>query len=158
MYREIIDNLIKTALLSDKRLDLKVLRLIKSEYQILSTTKDNKGNLNVLDNAQEVKILKKMQKQWKEEWQSFVNAHRTTEALELGAELSVLEALIPKEASVEEQKSLAKGVIEIYLKGLPIEDRQSMRHLVAIMKIIRTEYPAIDGKLVSEVYKEMIGL
>ena len=60
MLKENIDNLIKTALLNKKKTDLKVLRLIKSEFQTFETSKDNKGNLNVLDDVQEVNILKKL--------------------------------------------------------------------------------------------------
>lgn len=158
MYRENIDELIKKAMLAQKKLDLKVLRLIKAEYQTFSTTKDNKGNLNVLDDVQEIKILKKLHKQWKDEWQSFIDAGRTKEALELGAELKTLEALIPAEPSEEETETKIKNVIESYLLGLPIEERKSMKHLGAIMKLVKADNPLADGKLVSSVYKKIIGL
>ena len=46
MLKENIDGLIKTALLNKKKADLKVLRLIKSEFQTFETSKDNKGKLN----------------------------------------------------------------------------------------------------------------
>lgn len=158
MYRETIDNLIKTAMLNKKTSDLKVLRLIKSEYQTFSTTKDNKGNLNILDDVAEVKILKKLQKQWKDEYTSFINAGRTKEALELNTELKVLEALIPEEPSREETEVKIKDIIEKYLLGLPIEERTSMKHLGAIMKLVKTDNSMADGKLVSEIYKKTIGV
>lgn len=158
MYRENIDELIKKAMLAQKKLDLKVLRLIKAEYQTFSTTKDNKGNLNVLDDVQEIKILKKLHKQWKDEWQSFIDAGRTKEALELGAELKTLEALIPAEPSEEETETKIKNVIESYLLGLPIEERKSMKHLGAIMKLVKADNPLADGKKVSEIYKKVINI
>ena len=158
MYRETIDNLIKSATLDRKVTDLKVLRLIKAEFQKFSTSKNNKNVLNTLDDVQELKILKKLHKQWKEEYEAFVCAKREKEALELEKELKLLEALIPAEPSLEETKVLIKDVIENYLKGLPIEERASMKHLGAIIKIIKTNNPTADSKLISEIYKSMIGI
>ena len=105
-----------------------------------------------------IKILKKLHKQWKDEWQSFIDAGRTKEALELGAELKTLEALIPAEPSEEETEAKIKDVIENYLLGLPVEERKSMKHLGAIMKLVKADNPLADGKLVSSVYKKIIGL
>lgn len=155
MYKETIDDLIKTAMLNKKTLDLKVLRLIKSEYQTYSTTKDNKGNLNVLDDIAEVKILKKLHKQWKDEYEAFVKAGRTEEALTLGAELRTIEALIPTESSQEETEAKIKSIIEGYLFGLPVEERGSLKHLGAIMKLVKADNPMADGKLVAEIYKKL---
>lgn len=156
MYRETIDNLIKTAMLNKKTLDLKVLRLIKSEYQTYSTTKDNKGNLNVLDDTAEVKILKKLQKQWKDECEAFVKARRTKEALTLGAELKTLETLIPTEPSQEEIEDRIKTIIEHYLLGLPIEERSSMKHLKAIIKLSKVDNPLADNKLITKIYRKLL--
>lgn len=158
MYRENIDELIKKAMLAQKKLDLKVLRLIKAEYQTFSTTKDNKGNVNVLDDAQEFNILKKLQKQWKEEWDSFVKAGRTKEALELGAEIQVLEALIPNALSEEESYNIVSNIIGNYMKDIPIEERKTMKYLGSIMKLVKAENPMIDGKLVSNAYRKILGL
>ena len=58
MIKEKIDGLIAEAMKAKDSSKLKVLRLIKSEYQKFETTKDNKGNLNILDEGNEVKILK----------------------------------------------------------------------------------------------------
>lgn len=157
MYKETIDNLIKDAMLNKKTVDLKVLRLIKSEYQTFSTTKNNKGNLNVLDDVAEIKILKKLQKQWKDELDAFIKAGRTEEALKLGAELKTLETLIPAEPSQEEIENKIKSIIESYLLGLPIEERASMKYLGAIMKLVKADNPLVNGKLISEIYKKIIG-
>ena len=73
-------------------------------------------------------------------------------------ENNYLKSLIPEEPSSEEQESLARQIIEAYLTGLPIEERRTMKHLGAIMKIIKDTYPCIEGKMVSEIYKKVIGM
>lgn len=151
MLREQLNDMIALAMKSKQSSKLKVLRLIKSEYQKFITS----GNNSELTDNEEIKILKKLQKQWKEELEAFINAGR--DAFDLTLELKYLESFIPKELSEKEQKDIATVVIEKYLKGLPIEERVSMKHLGAIMKIINKEYTGIQGKLVSDLYKELIG-
>jgi len=151
MLREQLNDMIALAMKSKQSSKLKVLRLIKSEYQKFITS----GNNSELTDNEEIKILKKLQKQWKEELEAFINAGR--DAFDLTLELKYLESFIPKELSEKEQKDIATVVIEKYLKDLPIEERVSMKHLGAIMKIINKEYTGIQGKLVSDLYKELIG-
>lgn len=151
MLREQLNDMIALAMKSKQSNKLKVLRLIKSEYQKFITS----GNNSELTDNEEIKILKKLQKQWKEELEAFINAGR--DAFDLTLELKYLESFIPKELSEKAQKDIATVVIEKYLKGLPIEERVSMKHLGAIMKIINKEYTGIQGKLVSDLYKELIG-
>ena len=152
MIREQIDDMIALAMKAGKQHKLKVLRLIKAEYQLYETAAKD----NYLDDVVEIKILKKMQKQWKEELDAFISAGRDTFDLDL--ELKYLESFIPKERSEEEKKDIATNVIEKYLRELPIEERPSMKHLGAIMKIINKEYADIEGKLVANLYKSIIGL
>lgn len=147
-----LDNLIANAMTDGQKYKLKVLRLIKAEYQKFETS----GKDKVLDDATEIKILKKLQKQWKEELDAFAAAGRST--MDLTLELKYLETYIPKEMSQEEQKEKAQLVINNYLKGLPVEERASMKHLGSIIKIINKEYSGIDGKLVSELYRKTVGL
>lgn len=158
MLKENIDKLIKKAILDENKADLKVLRLIKAEFQTFETSKDNKGNLNVLDDVQEIKILKKLHKQWKEEWKSFVDAGRTREAFNLGAEVKTLESFIPAEPSEAETEAAIRKTIENYLLGLPVEERKSLKHLGAVMKLIKANNPLVEGKTVSDIYKKIIGL
>lgn len=147
-----LDTLIADALKAKENHKLKVLRLIKSEFQKFETS----GSGKELDESNEVKILKKLQKQWKEELEAFIEAGRET--FDLTLELKYLETFIPKELSEEEQKTIAQGIIDKYLRSLPVEERKTMKHLGAIMKIINTDNPMISGKLVSEVYRKTIGL
>ena len=156
MLRETIDNLIKTALLNKRKTDLKVLRLIKSEFQTFETSKDNKGNLNVLDDVQEVNILKKLKKSWEDERDSFRDAGR--DITELSSEINVLDALIPSEPSDEEYQTYVKDAIHNYMQGVPVEERKSMKHLGAILKILKTANPLLDSKKVSVIYKEILGI
>lgn len=154
ILKDNLDTYIATAMTEEEKskYKLKVLRLIKAEYQKFLTS----GKDKVLDEATEIKILKKLQKQWKEELEAFINAGRET--FDLTLELKYLETFIPKEMSEEEQKNIAQSIIDKYLMSLPVDERKTMKHLGAIMKIINTDNPMINGKLVSEVYRKTIGL
>ena len=156
MIKDKLDSLITEAMKAKNSIKLKVLRLIKSEFQKFETTKDNKGNLNVLNEANEVKILKKMVSQWEEETKMFEQAHRDTSTLKL--ENDYLKSFLPKEMAADEQITFIKGIIDTYLKGLPIEERSTLKHLGAIVKIVKNIYPSIDGKLISDTYKEMLSI
>ena len=156
MYKEKIDTLIANAMKAKDNSKLKVLRLIKSEFQKFETTKDNRGNLNILSDANEIKILKKMYTQFTEETEAFKKAGRDVSLMEV--ENIYLKSFIPAEPSSEEQESLTRQVIETYLTGLPIEDRKGMKHLGPIMKIMKDTYPTIGGKMVSDIYKQIVGL
>lgn len=156
MLRDIIDNLIKTALLNKKKTDLKVLRLIKAEFQTFETSMSNKGVINVLDDAQQINILKKLKKSWEDERDSFKNAGR--DVTDFNAEIDVLNALIPSEPSDEEYQTYVKDAIHSYMQGVPVEERKSMKHLGAIMKILKIANPLLDSKKISVIYKEIIGI
>jgi len=145
-----LDTFIAKVMKEQDNSKLKVLRLIKSEYQKFETSGADKK----LDDSNEIKILKKMQKQWKEELDILTKAGRDNTSLK--EELEYLESFLPKEMTEAEQKSAAKHVIMKYLIGFPLEERQSMKHLGAIMKIMNKEYPMINGKIVSEVFKGII--
>ena len=147
MLRESLTSLIANAMKSRDNCKLKVLRLIKSEYQKYETSGKDKS----LDDAMEIKLLKKLDNQWKDGVAAFKAADRNTEELE--AEIAYLETLLPKELSREEQVEIIDNEIIEYLKAIAIEERISMRHLGPIIKKISSQCPSIDNKLVSEVYK-----
>jgi uncharacterized protein YqeY len=152
MIRDLLDVFIAHAMKEekDKKYKLRVLRLIKSEYQKYETS----GKDKILDDANEIKILNKLRSQWKESIEAFKSNGREVAELEL--EVKYLESLMPRELSIEEQKTKITEVINDYLKNVKEEDRNSMKHLGAIMKIINSKYPSIGGKLVSEIYKQII--
>ena len=76
---------------------------------------------------------------------------------DLTLELEYLESFMPKEMSEGVQMEKANNIIEAYLKGLPIEERASMKYLGAVIKIINQEYPMIENKLISDLYKKATG-
>lgn len=156
MLKEKIDNLIKTALLNKKKADLKVLRLIKAEFQTFETTRDNNGKVNILDDVQEINILRKLKKSWEEERDSFKVAGRDTS--DSDCEIDILNALIPSEPNEEEYQSYVKDAISNYMAGVPVDERKSMKHLGAIMKILKTANPLLDGRKISSIYKEILGI
>ena len=156
MLKESIDGLIRKALIDKRKTDLKVLRLIKAEFQTFETSKNNKGNLNILDNIQEINILRKLKKSWEDEMEAFRKAGRDT--VEISAEISVLSSLIPTEPSDEEYQIYVKNAISNYMLGVPVDERKSMKHLGAIIKILKAANPLLDAKKISAVYKEIISI
>ena len=140
ILKDVLDPYIASAMRNKEDNKLKVLRLIKSEYQKFETS----GNGRVLDEVNEVKILKKLHKQWKEELEAFIEAGRETFALTF--EIKYLESFIPKEKSEEEQREDARKIIEKYMNTIPVENRKSMQHLGAIMKIVNKETPMQIGR------------
>lgn len=152
VLKDKLNNLIAEAIKAKENYKVKVLRLIKSEYQKFETS----GNGKSLDDTEEIKILKKLQKQWKEELEAFIEAGRET--FDLTLELKYLESFIPAELSEEEQKTVIQEVVERYLNGLPIEERRTMKHLGAIIKILNGMHPLISNKLISEYYRKAVGL
>ena len=148
MLRENLDALIAKAMKRRDNIALKVLRLIKSEYQKHETSGKKTSFLN---DSIEIKLLKKLDNQWKDGISAFKAADRDTEELE--AEVNYLETLLPKELSREEQVKKINEVMMEYLKDVPTEEKLSMRHLGFIIKEVSTKYPSIDNKLISEVYK-----
>lgn len=156
MLKENIDGLIKTALLNKKKADLKVLRLIKSEFQTFETSKDNKGKLNILDDVQEVNILKKLKKSWEDERDNFKNAGRDITVF--NEDIMILDALIPSEPSDEEYQTYVKDAIHNYMQDIPVEERKSMKHLGSIINILKTANPLLDSKKISVIYREIIGI
>lgn len=152
MLNENINTLIADAIKNKQNYKTKVLRLIKSEYQKFLTSGSNKE----LTDAEEIKILKKLQKQWKEELESLIKNNRET--FDLTLEIKYLESFIPQELSEKEQRDIISKVIETYLKDIPVENRKTMQHLGGIMKIINSDYPTINGRFVAEVYRRSIGM
>jgi uncharacterized protein YqeY len=152
MLKDKFNALIADAMKRKENYKTKVLRLIKSEYQKFLTSGSNKE----LTDAEEIKILKKLQKQWKEELESLIENNRET--FDLTLEIKYLESFIPQELSEKEQRDIISKVIEKYLKDIPVKNRKTMQHLGGIMKIINSNYPTISGRFVAEVYKRSIGM
>ena len=156
MLRENMDSLIRTALITKNKTDLKVLRLIKAAFQTFETSKDEKGNRNILDDVQEVNILRKLKKSWEDERDSFKAVGRSTS--DLDSEINVLNALIPSEPSDDEYQTYVKDAINSYMEGVSVAERKSMKHLGSIIKILKTANPLLDNKKISAIYKEIIGI
>lgn len=152
MLKEKLTSLIAEAMKDNNKSRLKVLRLIKSEYQKFETSgKDKK-----LTDADEITILKKLRKQWIEEIQLYRDANR--DVTELSEELMNLDGFIPEELSEDKQYAIIQATMDKYFMDIPVIERKSMKHLGAVMKIIKQTYPIIEGKKVSEVYKEILGM
>lgn len=142
LYTE-IDNFIAGARKSGNKTALKVLQLIKSEFQkFLTSSKDAK-----LDTIQEAKILLKMQSQWLEELDSLKKANRDT--IELEATIRILQEFTPELPSESKIIEYTKEVVASY-------DSVSMKDMKSIMNKVKEKYPLADGKIISQVVKNTL--
>jgi len=143
-----IDKLIQEARRTSDKVSLKVLQLIKAEFQkYLTSSKDAK-----LDNVQEVKILMKMRDQWIEELN--FRDQNGRDITELNSELSVLLKYIPELPSDNEIAEYTTEVVATY-KATKSE-ALSMRDMKPLMAIVKEKFPLADGKVISKVLQNIL--
>lgn len=144
MYTE-LDKYIAEARKNGHKSVLKVLQLIKAEFQkFLTSSKDAK-----LDEVQEAKILLKMKDQWLDELQMREKAGR--DVTELRSEVELLTGYIPELPTSEDIESYTREVITAYKAGA-----LSMRDMKPIMNIVKEKYPLADGKIISQVVRSIL--
>lgn len=138
-----LDNFIAGARKSGNKTTLKVLQLIKAEFQkFLTSSKDAK-----LDVLQEARILLKMQSQWLEELDSLKRAGRDTTELE--STIRILREFTPELPLESEVVECTKEVIASY-------ESVSMKNMRSIMSKVKEKYPLADGKIISQVVKNAL--
>lgn len=146
MYKE-IDNMISDARKSGEKSLLKVLQLIKAEFQKFLTSK----NAGELDEVQEAKILMKLAEQWKEEYNNLLHAKRNT--YEIIEDIEILKRFIPEPPTKEEIEGYTEGVFDVYKAS---HSNISMKDMKPIMNIVKEKYPLADGKVISSIVKKLL--
>lgn len=152
-----IDELIKEAMKSKNSDELKAYKNLKSEIQIIKTAK----NAKPYDDTVEIHLISKMCKKLEDEAQEFEKAGRLDLAQEYRKEKSILEKLLPE--PVGESEILGELFHGWYLK----QSWGAICSAVHLMKIpkkemgnaikhLKSKFPGVDGKTISEIVKEYI--
>lgn len=118
-------------------------RAIKSEIQAFKTAK----NAKIYDEVAEITLLKKMIKQREDSIQQYTNAGRKDLADSENIEVLYLKELIPEEPTKEDILDWLED------KGFTKISRNEMGSTI---KMVKSAFPAVDGKMVSEIVKSMI--
>ena len=149
MYKE-IDNMISDARKSGEKSLLKVLQLIKAEFQHYLKSK----NAGELDEVQEAKILMKLAENWKKEYNDLLSAKRNT--YEIIEDISILTSFIPKSPSEEDIKEYTSGAVTAYKLTMPEGYKLSMKDMKPLIAIVQEKYPFAEGKVISKVLKNIL--
>lgn len=147
--KEQLNSLLMDAMKSKDNVKLGVLRAIKSEFTKFETAAPG----NVLDEAQENKILKKMQSSIEDSIEQFKKGNRLDLAENEHKDLLILKSFLPKEASEEEMSVYTKSVIEEFKAKNNSINMSNMKH---ILEKVKEVYPYINGKIVSTILKQHI--
>lgn len=132
-------SLIKKAMLSKNEVELRVLRLIKTEFMNFETAK----NATELTPVKEIEILNKMIKQRKDSVEKYKEAHRFDLAEQEEKEIEIIEKFLPSKPTDEELTAYAKEVIS---KG--------DGNMGSYINAIKLKFPSADGKTVANIVKE----
>lgn len=138
-----IDLMILQAMKDKQQGKVKTYRAIKSEIQTFKTAK----NAKIYDEVAEITLLKRMIKQREDSIQQYTNAGRKDLADSENIEVLYLKELIPEEPTKEDILDWLED------KGLTKISRNEMGSTI---KMVKSAFPAVDGKMVSEIVKSMI--
>ena len=143
-----IDELIIEATKNKEELRLNVLRGIKAAFLNYRTAK----NAKPLDDTAEIQILKKMVSQREESITMFESAGRKDLVEKETEELNILKEFLPAEITQAE----IEEAIEKWKKENNIEDKIPKKSMGIVIKYVKSELPMADGKLTSDIVKNML--
>lgn len=151
-----IDELIKAALKSQNKTELRAYRNLKTEIQLLKTAK----NAKPYDEAAEIQLISKICKRLEEDIRGFSEARREDLESECRSELEVLEKLLPEPVN-ESQICFELGEwAESHNFGfvLSIDNpiRIPKKEMGSAIKHLKSRFPQADGKMISEIVKKYI--
>lgn len=151
-----IDELIKAALKSQNKTELRAYRNLKTEIQLLKTAK----NAKPYDEAAEIQLISKICKRLEEDIRGFSEARREDLESECRSELEVLEKLLPEPVN-ESQICFELGEwAESHNFGfvLSIDNpiRIPKKEMGNAIKHLKARFPQADGKMISEIVKKYI--
>ena len=142
MIQEKLAQLIKDAMKSGDKVRLQTLRSIKTAFMEFQTAKDAKP----LDDAAEVKILRKLVSQREDAAKEYTAGGRQDLADNELAERLVIKEFLPAEISRETIETTAREIIVV----------KEMKQMGGYIKTLRDKFPTADGKIISEVVKSVI--
>ena len=139
---EQINNDIKEAMRTQDKLRLETLRMLKAKVIAV----DARGNLPDPDI---IKLFKTYYGNLQEALETAEGANRSDLATKLKAELQIIEEFLPKMLSHDETKKLV-------IEAITHSGAKSKKDLGLVMKSLKEMSNAFDGKLASELAKELL--
>ena len=155
-----IDELIKAALKSQNKTELRAYRNLKTEIQLLKTAK----NAKPYDEAAEIQLISKICKRLEEDIRGFSEAHREDLESECRSELEVLKKLLPEPVGPSE---IMLGLWEWAGQNnflVPFNENPNnfsqpkipKKEMGSVIKHLKSKFPQADGRVISNVVKEYI--
>lgn len=159
-----INELIKQAMKSRNQVELRAYKNLKSEIQVLQTAK----NAKPYDEVAEIQLISKMCKKLEDSCREFSEAGREDLISEYRDELEVLKKLLPEPVNERQLRGsledwcLKNKFIHSYLdngKECPMEGytlQIPKKEMGNAIKYLKSKFPAVDGKIISEIVKAYI--
>lgn len=152
-----IEELIKAALKSQNKTELRAYRNLKTEIQLLKTAK----NAKPYDEAAEIQLISKICKRLEEDIRGFSEARREDLESEYREELEVLKKLLPEPVN---ESQIVWELFHGWYGQTPSGAVCSAVHLMKIpkkemgnaIKHLKARFPQADGKMISEIVKKYI--
>lgn len=146
MIYENIDKLIAEAMTKKEHERVSTLRLVKAKFIEFKTAK----NAKPLDDVAEMTILKKMAAERRDSIKIYEENNRADLAEKEKAELTVIEAFLPKEPTEDE----IIGKLDDIIVGDKIDP--VMKNIGILIKKVKEAFPTADGKKVSDLVKSRL--
>lgn len=141
-----IDKLIKGAMLEKNSAKKEAYRAIKAEFMLIQTGSQG-SKPRPVEEADEIKIVRKLIKERNEQISMYDANSRKDLADMYREQLSYLKELLPPEISVDK---IEEAVVTAYPNGY------TQKEMGKVIKEIKAIYPTADGKMISEVVKAHI--
>ena len=150
-----IDNLIKNALKSKNNVELRTYRSLKAKILEFKTAKNSKPYTE----EEELKLISKEVKKLEDAISEFTQANREDLALEYREELEVLQKLLPEPVNESElyDELLHWAEQNYYINDeIAYEIEIPKKEMGIAIKYLKSKFPTVDGKIISEIVKEHI--
>ncbi len=146
LEKKVVDQM-KEAMKAKDKTKLEALRGIKSS---IMTAKTEKGAQAELSEAEELKLLQRLQKQRKDSLEIYQEQNRSDLAQDEEAQLAIIESFLPQQMSEAELRSYVQTVIEK-------TGAQGPKDMGKVMGMANKELAGrADGKAISSVAKDLL--
>lgn len=155
-----VDQLIKNALKSGNKIELKAYRNLKSEFQQVQTSKDYKGEWT---EDLEINIISKYARKLDAAIAEF-GGPQTTLGSEYRDELEVVKKLLPEPVNESdiydlfEDERLSKNYLYKFWEddGENLYIKIPKKEMGTVIKYLKSKFPTVDGKMISDIVKKYV--
>ena len=155
-----IDELIKQALKSQNKTELRAYRNLKAEFLKAETAK----NAKPMDDVRRIQVLQKYIKTLEKSISDFSEAHREDLVADYRDELEVLQKLLPEPVNESQIYSelkewcLSNHFTQQFWTALGAETHLLIpkKEMGNAIKHLKSKFPQADGKIISNIVKEYV--